>query len=154
MRNKNAKVSDPNSFVSDPGDRIHKIYAPRVNPDGTIDLVEAGQEDLQALYDSYRDQCDMAFIVNRLMMGDLSVLSQKEPFYADLTQFPKTYAEALQLVIDAEANFLKLPLDVRQQFDNDYRQWFAQAGSETWYNKMDSVLIKEESPKEEEVSES
>ena len=59
MRNKNAKVSDPNKFETCPGDKYHIVYEPLVNPDGTISLVESGKEDIQAIIDSYREQTDM-----------------------------------------------------------------------------------------------
>lgn len=136
MRNKFAKVSDPNKFVTESGDRYHTIYEPIVNPDGTISLVESGKEDIQAKIDSYKDQTDISFIVKKLAQGDFSVLSQKEPMYGDFTTMPKTYAEALQLTIDAEKRFYELPLETRNKFDNDYKQWFAQAGSDSWIERM------------------
>lgn len=144
MRNKNACVSDPNIFFTDSGDRYHILYSPIVEPDGTVLLVESGKEDIQEMINSYRDQTDMTFILQRMAAGDTSVLNQKEPMYGDFTNMPRTYAEALQLVIDREAQFMKLPLDVRKQFDNDFRKWFAQSGSEDWYNKMSSVIPKQE----------
>ena len=146
MRNKNAKVSDPNSFVSCSGEEFHIEYSPKVNVDGTISLVESGKTDINEYINSFRDSTDMSYILSRLAAGDTSVLNPKTPFYGDFTEVPKTYAEALQMVIDGEKHFMQLPLDVRNQFDNDYRQWFAQAGSEDWMTKMNPVLIKDDVP--------
>lgn len=140
MRNKYAVVSDPNSFVTDPGSRYHIIYDPVVKSDGTIVLEESGQDDIQEYIDSFRDQTDMSFILQRMALGDLSVLSQKTPMYGDFTNMPKTYAEALQLVLDSEKKFMQLPLEVRNLFDNDYRKWFATSGSDEWMQKMAPVL--------------
>lgn len=150
MRNEFAKVSDPNSFSTNPGERYHILYSPKIRQDGTIALVECGKEDIQEMIDSFRDSTDMNYIVNRLMAGDDSVLNQKVPMYGDFTEMPKSYAEALQMVIDAKENFYKLPLDVRSQFDNDYMQWFATAGSDPWLEKMSPVLP-DSSPIESEV---
>ena len=144
MRNKNAMVSDPNDFFTCSGDKFRIIFSPVIQPDGSIELVESGKDDIQEMIDSYRDQTDMAYILQRMAMGDSSVLNQKEPMYGDFTQLPKTYAEALQLVIDREKQFMQLPLDVRKAFDNDFKKWFAQSGSEEWYQKMSSVIQKEE----------
>lgn len=134
---------DPNNFISDPGSPIHILYAPVVLDDGSIVLKESGSEDIQDYIDSFRDQTDMRFIVKRLEMGDNSVFVGKDPMYGDFTHIPKSSLEALQLVLDAEKKFDLLPLDVRNSFDNDFRKWFASAGSDDWYAKMDSVLIKE-----------
>ena len=101
MRNEFAKVFDPNSFSTNPGDRYHTIYSPKIKQNGIIQLVESGKEDIQEMIDSFRDSTDMAFIVNRLMAGDTSVLNQAPAMYGDFTDMPKTYAEALQMVIDA-----------------------------------------------------
>lgn len=143
MRNKNACVSDPNDFRTNPGDRYHVTYSPIVNNDGTITLVESGKDDIQEMINSFRDSTDMSFILSRMAIGDTSVLTDKTPMYGDFTQFPKTYAGALQLVIDAENQFNSLPLDVRNKFDNDFRRWFATAGTEEWTKSMDSVIIKD-----------
>lgn len=136
MRNVNARITDLNDFVSCSGDKYHVIYSPIVNADGTITLKETGKDDIQEMINSYRDQTDMSFILAAMAAGDTSVLSQKEPMYGDFTKMPKTYAEALQMVIDAEDKFYDLPADIRNKFDNDYKQWFAQAGSADWLEKM------------------
>lgn len=149
MRNKNAIVSDPNDFFTSSGDRYRIIYEPIICPDGTIELVESGKDDIQEMIDSFRDQTDMTYILQRMAAGDASVLNQKQPMFGDFTSMPKTYAEALQLVIDREKQFMALPLEVRKQFDNDFKKWFAQSGSEEWYEKMSSVIQKEEKTIEE-----
>lgn len=151
MRNKSAKVSDPNVFISCPGSRIHVLFSSSIEPDGSFVLVKTGEEDIQDLIDSYRSSCDMTYILKQLALGNTAVLSQKEPMYGDFTEMPKSYAEALQVVMDAEQKFSKLPLDVRNAFDNDFKKWFASSGSEDWFKKMDSVLVHEQV--EDDVSE-
>lgn len=136
MRNVNAKVSDPNSFSTCPGSPEHIIYSAKVMDDGTIKLKEAGKENIQQKIDSFRESTDMAYILHRLAQGDNSVLNQKQPMFGDFTKMPKTLAETLQLHIDAENEFYKLPLDVRSKFDNDFQKWFVTAGSDGWCEKM------------------
>lgn len=139
MRNNKAAVSDPNQFYTSPGSEDHVIYSPRVNPDGTVSLFESGRESIKERINSFREQTDIAYILKRLQLGDTSVL-RSDGAYGDFTQMPKTFAEALQLQIDGEKKFMQLPLDVRNEFDNDFRKWFASAGSEDWLNKMLPVL--------------
>lgn len=155
MRNSKAKVSNPNEFVTSAGNKEHILYSPKVLDSGMIKLVESGKENIQDKINSFRDTCDMSFILQRLAMGDSSVLNKKIPNYGDFTQMPKSYAEALQLVINAEKDFYDLPLDTRNKFDNDYKQWFAQAGSTEWLDKMGIMTVKDIEPekKEEAVTE-
>lgn len=136
MRNPNAKVSDPNEFCSCPGEKMHNIYSAKLMEDGTILLKKTDEEDIQAKIDSYRDQTDMAYVLRQLMLGDTSVLTQKEPMYGDFTQMPKNMMEAMQLMIDGEKAFYELDLETRQKFDNNFRQWMIDAGSPEWCKKM------------------
>lgn len=138
MRNKNAKVSDPNTFVTGSGDKFRIEYSPKVMPDGTIELLESGKIDIDAYINSQRDQTDMAYILKQLALGNNSVLQQGSAMFGDFTDpdLPKTYAEALQLRIDAEKSFYNLPVDVRAKFENDFNRYFAQAGTEDWFVKL------------------
>lgn len=134
-----AAVSDPNQFVTCAGSVDHVIYSPKLRPDGSFSLVESGRESIKDKINSFREQTDIAYILKRLQLGDTSVL-RSDGVYGDFTQMPKTFAEAMQLQIDGERQFMKLPLDVRNEFDNDFRKWFSSAGSDDWFNKMQPVL--------------
>lgn len=138
MRNKNAKVSDPNKFVTDPGEKFRIEYSPKVMPDGTIELQESGKIDIDAFINSQRDQTDMAYILKQLSLGNTNVIQKGSPMFGDFTDpdLPKTYAEALQLQIDAAKSFYMLPVDVRAKFENDFNRYFAQAGTDEWFDKL------------------
>lgn len=129
-----------NSFVSDPGDPIQIVYSPTVNEDGTIDLVETGKIDLDAQIQSYKESTDIRTILARCAEGDMSGLNVRTPLYGDFTKMPKTYAEALQLKIDADNLFYSLPPEIRQKFDNDTNKFFAQSGTQEWYENIEGVL--------------
>lgn len=145
MRHPDASVRDPNSFVSSSGDLFHVRLAPRVLEDGTLKLVESGKDDIKSMINSFRDSTDMSFILNRLAVGDTSVLDQRPALFGDFTQMPTTYAEALQLVIDGRRQFDALPLDVKNSFNNDYRQFLATAGTDEWSQKLSSLRTDEHS---------
>lgn len=143
MRNPNSAVSDPNSFISHSGDQFHVKFSPRVLESGEVKLVESGKDDIKQMINSFRDSTDMSFILQRLAVGDSSVLSQRPGMFGDFTQMPTTYAEALQLVIDGRREFDALPLDVKNSFNNDFRQFLATAGTPEWNEKL-SVLKRSE----------
>lgn len=156
MRNPEARVSDPNEFVCDPGSPIRPVYSGKVMKDGKIELTETGTEDIQEKIDSYRDTCDMAFILRQLALGDTSVINAKDPMYGDFTKAPSSLMEAKQMMIDGEAAFMKLPLEVRNEFENNFMNWLFSAGTEEWVKKMESLngnpVLKGEEVKKEEVN--
>lgn len=149
MRNKNAKVSDPNSFVSCAGSDVHVLYSSRIMPDGSIKLTPCGKESISELINAQAKFTDISFIVNRLMAGDTSVI-RNDSFYADLYEAPKSLAEAMQIQLDAERSFYNLPVDIREKFNNNYRLWIMDAGSEEWKSKM-NIAANEVIEKESEV---
>lgn len=143
-------------IFTNPGSPIHILYGPKVQKDGSIELVEIGKENTDEYIQSFAESTDMSFILAKLAVGDTSVLQRRQAFYGDFTSAPSTFAEALQLQIDAANTFDHLPLDVKQKFDNDVNKFMASAGSEDWLKKMD--LWKEPDPgvpdpEEKEVSE-
>lgn len=152
MRNKNAKVSDPNEFITCPGENEKIQYSAKVLPDGSIDLVESGRIDINAMINSQRESTDISFILRKMKeTGDMSVLAQNPGVYGDFTEFPKTYAEILQLRIDSENSFYQLSPEVRAKFDNDFNKYFASAGSEDWFEKLGIVNKAEEVKEGEDV---
>lgn len=136
MRNEKARVPDPNEFVSNPGTEYELEYSSKVMPDGTIKLQPSGKINLKEMINSQRESTDIAYIIQQLENGNRDVINPTPGFYADCTKFPKTYAEFLQARIDAEADFYKMPVEIRQKFDNDFNQYFASVGDPEWFEKL------------------
>lgn len=132
MRNPNSRVPTPSDFLTCPGELMKPVLSGKLMPDGTIKLTEIDQIDIKAEINSHASTCDMAYILSRLRQGDVSVVNVTPGVYGDFTQFPKSYAEMLQLVQSGEDVFAGLPLDVRNKFDNDVSKWFASIGSDDW----------------------
>lgn len=137
MRNPFAKVSNPSDFVSQPGDEFHIEYSSRLMPNGTIQLTPCGKTDISASINSYKDQTDIAFVLERLEAGDTSMLSPTM-LYGDFTNVPKTYADAVNMLLDVKHDFEQLPLEVRKEFDNDVMKYMESAGSDSWLKKVGS----------------
>lgn len=136
MRNPNARVPIVSDILTNPGDLMKPVLSGKLMPDGTIKLTEIDQIDIKAEINSHASTCDMAYILSRLRQGDVSVVNVTPGVYGDFTQFPKSYAEMLQLVQSGEEAFAALPLDVRSKFDNDVSKWFASIGSDDWRSAM------------------
>ena len=131
MRNPNARIPIFTDLFSCSGDLFKPVLSGKLMADGTIKLSEVDRIDIKAEINSHASTCDMAYILSRLNVGDVSVLNGK-----DFTVFPKTYAEMLQLVQAGEAAFDSLPVEVRSKFDNNLNKWFSQIGTDDWCEKM------------------
>ena len=143
-------------FVSQPGDRYRSIFTSQIMDDGTIELVLTGVEDLQEIYNSQRDNCDVSILAERFLAGDESALHRGNPVFLDLLGMPKTLMEAYQLHQRATDAFESLPAEIRQKFNNNFGEFLAGAGSPAWYDalKISQEDVKEDVKKESDNSES
>ncbi len=107
------------------GSSLKKIYKPVVRDDGVVDLVESGVEDLYESIQSWKDSVDINVILARYANGDVDALSKVQGAYGDFTQFPTTYAEMLNRVIQGKHMFESLPLEIREKYNHDFSQFIA-----------------------------
>lgn len=131
-------------FVSNPGNHMHKVQHGEVKEDGTIRLVVDRLEDTNKIIDSFRASTDIHNIIARIQAGNIELLNQKQGFFGDVTELPKTYAEMLDLIHKGEEFFNKLPASVKEEYNNDFNQFFAD-----FENAMSKLTPK----KQEEVKE-
>lgn len=124
MRNMFAGVSDPHSFFSCAGERIHILYDSRFDGSRVV-LEESGSFDLQERINSYAPYTDISFMLNRLKVGDNSVLSSRPALYGDFTGMPDNPADAINIYHGAERAFSQLPAEEKLVYNNDFRVWLA-----------------------------
>ncbi len=110
---------------SNVGNPLKKIYKPVIGADGVVDLVEAGEESLYDFIQSWKDSVDINVILARYVNGDVDALSKVQGAYGDFTQFPTTYAEMLNRVIQGKHMFESLPLEIREKYNHDFGQFLA-----------------------------
>lgn len=146
-----------NDIFTEKGNSVKIVYSAKVNDDGTIELVPSGKEDWQAYIGSFADECDINVIVARFVNGDVNALNVRNGIFGDFSDMPKTYAEMLQLQINAKTQFDGLPVDVKEKFNNDFNQFIASAGTVDWLNKLgvnlDNYVKKDENSLDGEVIE-
>ncbi len=111
--------------ASCPGNRIHKLLKPQFDKSGNYELVEAGEVDVYAEIQSHAESCDINVLMAKYQSGDASALSKVQGTYFDATGMPKTYAEMLNILIDAQNQFNALPLDERAKFDHSFEKWLS-----------------------------
>lgn len=127
-------------IMSNSGERFSPTYSLKVQDDGTKDLVQTGTVDVYAKIQTYKDSCDINFILERFVNGDESALSANTPSFGDFTEYPTTYAEMLQRQHDAEEMFMSLPVEVRAEFNHSANEFFTSIGSEKFNGVYDKYF--------------
>lgn len=112
------------------------MYSPRYDDNGVLDLEVTGQENLYEFIQSHKESTDIHVLLTRFANGETDVLSRMQGFYADVSDMPKTYAEVLNAVIAGEETFARLPVEIKQRFDNSFAVWLASMDSPDFSERM------------------
>lgn len=133
-------------IFSNGGSPEHVLYSPVLDENGHLELVESGVENIYDMIQSHKDSCDINLLVKRFAAGEYDVLEKRQGQYLDATQFPATYAEMLNNVIDGEKKFYELPVEVRARFGHSFTQWLAAMDNmPDWLSKM-GVQVSPDAP--------
>jgi hypothetical protein len=128
------------------GSRIKKLYAPRFDENGVMDLVEKGEENLYEYIQSHKDSVDINTLLRRYAQGDPDALSRVQAAYGDFTGLPSTYADLLNAVNDGKQYFESLPVDVRAQFNHSFSEFMASMDGPDFWRKLGVVQSAQETP--------
>ncbi len=121
---------------SDPGSRMHNDYQIEIDKKGHKTLHKIGEHNRWEEIQSYKEECSIENILARAAAGDPNALNQRKGFYTDITDTPKTLAEAQNNILKLKQGFEKLPAEIREKFDNSKEKFVMEYGSETWLDKM------------------
>ena len=87
-------------------------------------------------------------------MGDLSALNAREGTYCDATTMPKNLMEANNLMLRMRSEFEKMPMEVKEIFNNSADKYIELMGTEEFnekmapYNKQIAKIAEEKNHKE------
>lgn len=78
----------------------------------------------------FKKECDVNEIMRRFKVTGVMPVGNATPRYLDCSAVPN-FQDAMQILIDAENAFMRLPALVRKEFDNDPQAFvaFAQDGA-------------------------
>lgn len=128
-----------------PGSRIKPVYQARKSDSGSIELIQVGEENIYDAIQAEREGCELTSILRRFVNGETDVLSRTQGMYGDFTNFPTTYAEMLNKLIEGRAVFEGLPLEERQKYGNDFGVWL-QSFDNVSRETSDDAPVKELDP--------
>lgn len=129
------------------GSRIKEIREPVIK-DGKWSVEVTGKEDLQDYIESFSDSCDLENIIKRAIAGDEDALNQRIGTYGDFTVFPKTYAEALEKMANAQNFFSTLKPEIRAAFNNDIFEFISELDKPDFAEKIGIVKPSDDEVKE------
>lgn len=133
------------------GTRYDKTYQMKIDKTGHKELEVTGKTDRYEKIQQFKEECLIENILAKATM-DPTILEQKKAEYFDATGLPTTLAEAQSKIIEIKNEFYKLPVKVRESFDNAPEKYIATYGTTSWAKHMG--IIKEEVEKMEEKKES
>lgn len=131
--------------VSEEGCGIVPLYRADYTKEGVLELKEDGEHDLYADIQSHVASTDIHMILDRYFAGDPEALNRVQGSYIDASEVPDNYHEAMSLLYNARKDFLTLPPEIKEKFNNDPDQWIAALGTADWFAKMQVPTVSTES---------
>ncbi len=123
-------------IISNPGNPIKQLYSGSYNERGQVELKEDGTENIYDFIQSFAESTDIHAILRRYENGEVDVLEKVQGFYGDITEMPKTYAEALQRIADSEKVFMSLPVDIRAKFGHSFSEFLAASNDADFLERL------------------
>lgn len=136
------------------GTRFINTYQETIGKTGKKELKKTGKENVYERIQLDAESCKIENILHAVAMGDLNALNQREATYADATTMPKNLMEAQNIVLRMKDEFYKMPLEVRQKFDNSPEMYVSEMGTNAFiekmapYNEKINAISKEKNAKE------
>lgn len=134
------QFSNPPCEPTCPGDRYYPTYIAKYDENGTLYLEETGKEDIYAEIQSHADSCDIKTILARYELGDESALSKIQGAYGDFVGMPRTYAEMLNRVNEAEDFFMSLPVDTREKFNHNFAEFMTSMDKPDFFSRLQPAV--------------
>ena len=139
-------------FYTSIGNPVVETFTGRYDKNGDLQLVKTGTDNLYDKIQAEAAACDMDNILRRFANGDISVLSQSQGVYADVSGAPMHFTDALNMVRSVEDSFAQLPAEEREKFDNDWVKYGASLVNPA-ADSVDEPVIKPDVVEKEVVSE-
>ncbi len=134
MKFRNQFTADSHVFISNPGAKIVAEYGLVTAEDGSTFVGVVGEKNLDAIIQSNKDTGNVALLVAKYNAGDEEALNRVRGVYGDFRNMPTTYAEMVSRLNECRALFEALPVDIKEEFDNNPDVFWSEYGTERFNN--------------------
>lgn len=135
MKFRSKYSNDSSNFRSNSGKLIVDEYGLVTSDDGITSVDVVGQKNLDAIIQSNKDNGNIALLVARYNAGDTSALNKAYGVFGDFRNMPTTYAEMVSRLNECRVVFEGLPVEIKEQFENNPDVFWSEFGSEK-FNKV------------------
>lgn len=121
---------------------------------GVKGLVFTGLRNVYEMIQMDYEQTKIENILHNALMGDFSALKARDGSYVDATTMPKNLMDAQNLVIRMKTEFDKMPVEVKEKFNNSADQYVEMMGTKEFndimspYNEKVAKIAAENNHKE------
>lgn len=137
------------------GDRFEPVMSYTIGKDGVKKLVETGEkQDLYGLIQQNAVGVSLAEIVKRCtLLQDESLLMQRPAGFIDATELPTDFMDMQNKIIQARESFMKLSVEVRNQFGNSPDRFISEMFTPRWNEIMGVEIVEPKTETKMEVVE-
>ena len=124
-------------FYAPAGRKTEMRHRASITKEGVRELIKDKEVAIYDLIQSHREECEIENIIRRAVEGDYNALNAVNGVFEDITNCPASIAEAQQYIIDAKAEFEKLPKDIKAKFEFNAEMYIAELGNDpkSWLEK-------------------
>lgn len=109
--------------------------------DNNMEIVETGKSDLYEYIQSHKDSVDIHKILERCaQIEDYSLLNRMPTQFMDVTDMPDNLAGAYAMVKDAENFFDRMPVDIKEKYNNNFIEFISDLGSDKFNDNVSKFL--------------
>lgn len=102
---------------SSTGSPVKSLFVPFVNK-GHLDIKVSGDFDLQGQIEAESCLCDINYLIERFNLGDVNALNKRQAFFTDITAYPGSYREAVDILKEGRSFFDSLSDDEKKRYGN------------------------------------
>lgn len=138
-----SRISAAERHYSASGSPLATEYGIKMDENGHKVVYSKGQKNIYKIIQEALPGTLIENILKRAELGDPTALQRKNGQYIDATTLPKNLMEVQNTVQALKEQFMELPVQTRQKFDNSPDQYVLQYGQKIWEDKMGITERKE-----------
>lgn len=100
---------------SSTGSPVKSLFVPFVNK-GHLDIKVSGDFDLQGQIEAESCLCDINYLIERFNLGDVDALNKRQAFFTDITAYPGSYREAVDILKAGRSFYDSLSADEKKRY--------------------------------------